>query len=94
MGDVDIADQLRNNYWFDHWLRNRKRWWSIMFWGVGVILLNAYIVYSSVILEAGVSNSDLLSHHNFRKKVVMTWIRTNIYWSTLMNRLALSTRGK
>ena len=26
MGDVDIADHLRNNYRFDHWLRKRK-WW-------------------------------------------------------------------
>ena len=24
MGDVDIADQLRNNYRFDHWMRRTK----------------------------------------------------------------------
>ena len=24
MGNVDIADQLRLNYWMDFWLRNRK----------------------------------------------------------------------
>ena len=24
IGDVDIADQFRNNYRFDHWLRKRK----------------------------------------------------------------------
>ena len=60
MGDVDVADQLRNNYWFDHWLRKRKWWWYIMFWAIGVILINTYIVYRIVNLEYGVSKSDLL----------------------------------
>ena len=41
MGDVDVADQQRNNYWFDHWLKKRKWWWSIMFWAIAVILVNA-----------------------------------------------------
>ena len=68
MGDVDVADQLINNYWFDHWLRKRKWWWYIMFWAICVILVNSYIVYRRVNLEAGVSKSDLLSHHNFRKQ--------------------------
>ena len=31
MGDVDIADQYCNVYRFDHWLQNRKWWWSIFF---------------------------------------------------------------
>ena len=62
-----------------------------MFWDIGVILVNAYIVYSRVKLKAGVSKSDLLFHHDFRKKVAMTWISPNIYWSTEMNGPALST---
>ena len=79
MGDVDVADQLRNNYWFDHWLRKRKWWWSIMFWAIGVILVNSYIVNRRVNLEAGVSKSNLLLQHNFRKQVVMACISPNIY---------------
>ena len=94
MGDVDIADQLRNNYWFDHWLRKCKWWWSIMFWDIGIILVNAYIVYRIVNLEAGVSKSDLLLQHNFCKQVAMACISHNIYWSTEMNGQALSTRKK
>ena len=94
LGDVGVDDQLRKNYWFDHWLRKRKWWWSIMFWDIGVILVNAYIVYRRVNLEAGVSKSDLLSQHNLRKKVVMAWISPNIYWSTEMNGPALLTRKK
>ena len=91
MGDVDIADQLRNNYRFDHWLRNCKWWWYIIFWSIGVILVNNYIVYRRVNLEAGVSKSDLLSQNNFRKQLAMAWISPNIYWYNEMNGPALST---
>jgi hypothetical protein len=40
MGDVDVSDQLRNQYRFDHWLRMHKWWWSILFWWLGVMLVN------------------------------------------------------
>ena len=69
MEDVDVAYQLRNNYRFDHWLRKRKWWWYIIFWDIGVILVNAYIVYRRVNLEAGVSKSDLLLQQNFGRKL-------------------------
>ena len=45
MGEVDVADQLRNSYRFDHWLRKRKWWHAFFFWGFGVLLVNAYIAY-------------------------------------------------
>ena len=32
MGHVDMADQLRNQYQMDHWLRNYK-WWHTIFGG-------------------------------------------------------------
>ena len=91
MGDLDVADQLRNNNWFDHWLEKRKWWWSIMFLGIGVILVNAYIVYIRFNLEAGVSKSYLLLYHDLSKKNSVAWVSPNIYWSTEMNGLALST---
>ena len=62
-----------------------------MFWCIGVILVNAYIVYRRVHLESGGSKSDLLLQHNFRKQVAMAWISPNIYWSIEMNGSALST---
>ena len=71
MGDDDIADQLRNNYRFDYIMRKRKWWWSIMFWGIGVIIVNAYIVYMKVNLQAGKKTYELLSQHDFRMKVTM-----------------------
>ena len=45
MGSVDLADQKRNNYRFNHWLRNRKWWWAIFLWALGVASTNAHIIY-------------------------------------------------
>ena len=65
-----------------------------MFWDIGIILVSAYIVYRRMNLESGVSTSNLISQHNFRKQVVMAWISPNIYWSTEMNGPAISTWKK
>ena len=45
MGSVDPVDQLRGSYRLDTSIRNRKWWWSIMFWSIGVMLTNSYIMY-------------------------------------------------
>ena len=46
MGEVDVGDQLRLVYRFDYWLRNRKWWWSIWFWNMGMLMTNSYILYT------------------------------------------------
>lgn len=74
MGSVDVSDQLRNSYRFDHWLRNRKWWWSLLFWWLGVMLVNAYIYYITLNLLAGKNKKELLSHHDFREYVAHAWI--------------------
>ena len=48
-----IADQLCVFYRLDHWMRNKKWWWSItiMFWSLGVTLTNSYVVYYSTMCD-------------------------------------------
>ena len=55
MGHVDLADQLQGTYRPDVWVRNRKWWWSIWFWALGVMLTNAYILYIKINEEEGIS---------------------------------------
>ena len=78
MGGVDIADQLRGTYRLDRWVRNRKWWWSIMYWSFGVMLTNAYVVYLDVNEQKGIKKSKLLSHHNFLKEIALAWIRKDV----------------
>jgi hypothetical protein len=47
MNNVDIADQIRNTYRIDRWMRKRKWWWSIWMCGVQILLVNAYMLYKS-----------------------------------------------
>eukprot|EP01048_Picozoa_sp_COSAG05_P021918 COSAG05_NODE_4189_length_1630_cov_6.087524_1_plen_446_part_10 len=73
MGGVDIADQLRNQYRPDHWMRKRKWWWSIYLWAIGVVQTNAYLLYKSVQLKAG-NKKTMLTHHGFLQKLALQLI--------------------
>ena len=48
MNGTDVADQLRGVYRPDHWMRNRKWWWSYFNWALGVASVNAYKIYGSI----------------------------------------------
>lgn len=74
MGNVDIADQLQGSYICDIGVRNHKWWWSLWFWGLGVMLVNAYIMYVKFNLSCGINKKDLLSHHEFQKQIALSWI--------------------
>ena len=37
---VNVDDQLSRVYRLDRWVRNRKWWWSMLFWSMGVLLTN------------------------------------------------------
>ena len=84
MGGCDIADQLRNYYHFDDWMRKRKWWWSFFFWATGVLLVNTYISYKTYMLSKGMQP---MSHYEFRKAIALAWLDPSMYWhNRLKNR--------
>ena len=75
IGNVDIADQLRLHYRMDHWLRNKKWWWSILFWALGVILTNSCILYTKICDEEEVPKKNCYTHYKFLREVGMYWMK-------------------
>jgi Transposase IS4 len=77
MGHVDISDQLRNYYRFDHWLRQWKWWWSIWNWALGVLLVNAYVTYRLVMEDNNIPRSQWMTHYQFRRAIAIAWIKSD-----------------
>ncbi|KAK3283967.1 hypothetical protein CYMTET_8357 [Cymbomonas tetramitiformis] len=66
MNGVDIADQLRDHYRFDGpWMRQRKWWWALFLWGLGVAVVNAYLLYRRQCELRKVPKCKQLSHLEF-----------------------------
>ena len=42
---VGVADHFRLRYRVELWMHQRKRWWSILLWGLGMDMIHAYILY-------------------------------------------------
>ena len=88
MGNVDLADQLRNYYRYDtSWHRNRKWWWSIFWWGYQLLLTNAYIMYRKYHIMH--CSTNYCSHYDFIKQVALTWIDPNAYGPNKKKRAAI-----
>jgi hypothetical protein len=70
MGGVDTADQYCVTYCF---LRRTLKWWrKLFFLGLEVSVINAYILY---VESCKNSNSNPMSHINFRRELVMAVVR-------------------
>ena len=67
IGNVDIADQLRGFYRFDHWMK-RKWWWNMFFWAFQVLLTNSYILYKDYYL---IRNLKPMSQYKFRYQITL-----------------------
>ena len=78
MGGVDIADQLIGVYWCDSFVRNRKWWWSLLFWSIGVLLTNSYKLYLCVCKEDGVKVLQYKEQYQFRKAIAEYWINPEL----------------
>ena len=78
MGGVDIADQLRVFYRLDHWMRNKKWWWSILFWSLGVTLTNSYVIYQTMCDKDGVEKKDRYTHYEFLEEVALYWMNPEV----------------
>ena len=79
MGNVDLADQLRNHYRYDtSWHRNRKWWWSIWWWGFQVMLTNSYIVYTKF-HKLHKTEKLMVSHYDYIKLIAIAWIDPENY---------------
>ena len=76
MGDVDISDQLRNQYRIDIWLRNYKWWYSLFWWGMQVLLTNSYVVYKNCLERSG---CEPVSHYEYQVSCSKAWIDPENY---------------
>ena len=81
MGNVDIADQLRNHYRVDNkWLRNRKWWWSLWWWGFQTLLTNSYILYTKYHKMIKSPANTVLSHYDYIKMIALGWMDQENHW--------------
>ena len=79
MGNVDLADQLRNHYRYDStWHRNRKWWWSIWWWGFQLLLTNSFILYKKFHFLH--DSTDAVTHYQFIKQICLAWIDRERHW--------------
>lgn len=78
MGRVDVGDQLRNYYRFDHFMRKRKWWWSFWMWGMGMLLTNAYIIYKR--FNELHSISPRFNHYDFVCNIAQAWLKPDIHF--------------
>ena len=76
MGQVEVGDQLRNYYRFDHWLRKRKWWWSFWMWTMGMLLTNSFLLYKKY---CEVHKLKLkYTHYEFVCNVAKAWLNVSI----------------
>ena len=79
MGNVDLADQLRNHYRYDSvWHRNRKWWWAIWWWGFQLLLTNSYILYQKY--HRMIDSKSAVSHYDYIKEIALAWVNQELYW--------------
>ena len=71
MGSVNVADKICMQYIPDHWIYDRKWWWSIFIWGLGGYATNVYLIYMEKNCQDKTKNMyrvpNYMSHLQFLK---------------------------
>ena len=66
-----------------------------MFWSIGVMLTNAYIMYMKLNMEEyDVAKKYLMNRHNFRKAIALYWINPAEYDQELMAKKPYEVKRK
>lgn len=73
MGRVDVGDQLRNYYRFDHFMRKRKWWWSFWMWTMGMLLTNAFILHQQ--FHELHKSKPKYNHYQFVCRIAKAWLQ-------------------
>ena len=62
-----------------------------MFWIIGVMLTNAYVIYKKLNEEYGVPKKQWMSQHDFRKAIAITWINPQFYQENYVDNTTKNT---
>jgi len=79
MDHTNIAGQLAHYYQTGIGLRNTKWCWSILFWALGQVSVNPYLLYNTYMLSHGFKP---ISYYDFDFQLVLGWLEWKMYWPT------------
>ena len=89
MGNVDLGDQLRGYYRFDHFIRKRKWWWSFWMWAVEVCLTNSYILYKKYCNMHKIKLN--YTHYEFVCEIGKAWLYPEDYFDKTQGDASLAS---
>ena len=84
MGNVDLGDQLRNYYRFDHFILKIKWWWSFWMWAVEVCLTNSYVLYNTYCKLHKISLK--YTHYEWVYQIGKVWLHPEEYFDSIPSR--------
>ena len=77
IGRLDVGDQLRSYYRFDHWMRKRKWWWSFWMWVMEMLLKNSYVLYKKYCEMHRLKLN--YTHYQFVSNVAKAWLMVSSF---------------
>ena len=60
-------------------MKNRKWWWTLFMWGLDVMIVNAFLLYTTAhLIIRSKKKDEVLSQYEFRKEIALFWIQKNM----------------